>query len=176
MDLILFQLRQLCGACLLPTMLSMNCPSDSLCLQSKLSSVLCNNKCIDNLHSIGHVNLAAFTGTIFLVPCLLVKSLPPIWRSGTRRFHLRVPDLQMSWGDLITWQRNTGATLTQKIFLPQFPRQDPILQKLMSPRTPNFYWGIWSTLVQYPKDPIFKKLRDPRTPFFKFLVQILVSG
>ena len=28
------------------------------------------------------------------------KSLQLIWRSGTRRFHLRVPDLQLSCGDL----------------------------------------------------------------------------
>ena len=33
-----------------------------------------------------------------------VKSVQLIWRSGTRRFHLRVPDLQMSCRDLTTWQ------------------------------------------------------------------------
>ena len=31
-----------------------------------------------------------------------VKLLQLIWRSGTRRFHLRVPDLQMSCSDLMT--------------------------------------------------------------------------
>ena len=32
------------------------------------------------------------------------KSLQLIWRSGTRRFHLRVSDLQMSFRDLTSWQ------------------------------------------------------------------------
>ena len=32
--------------------------------------------------------------------CHVVKSLQLNWRSGTRRFHLRVPDLQMSCSDL----------------------------------------------------------------------------
>ena len=35
-----------------------------------------------------------------LVPCPQVNSLQLIWRLGTRRFHLRVPDLQMSCSDL----------------------------------------------------------------------------
>ena len=34
-------------------------------------------------------------------PLILVKSLQLIWRSGTRRFHLRVPNLQISCSDLI---------------------------------------------------------------------------
>ena len=32
------------------------------------------------------------------------KSLSFIWRSGTRRWNLRVPDLQMNCRDLTTWQ------------------------------------------------------------------------
>ena len=43
-----------------------------------------------------------------IVPYLKVKSLQLIWRSGTRRFHLRVPDLQMSCNDLTTRQRVLG--------------------------------------------------------------------
>ena len=38
----------------------------------------------------------AITGTTILVPYLEVKSLQLIWRSGTRRWNLRVPDLQMN--------------------------------------------------------------------------------
>ena len=34
--------------------------------------------------------------TIILVPYFLMKLLRLIWRPGTRRFHLRVPGLQMS--------------------------------------------------------------------------------
>ena len=42
----------------------------------------------------------AITGINILVPYLYIKSLQLIWRSGTRRFHLRVPDLQMCCNDL----------------------------------------------------------------------------
>ena len=38
------------------------------------------------------------------MPYLSVKSLQLIWRSGTHRWNLRVPDLQMSCRDLTTWQ------------------------------------------------------------------------
>ena len=45
--------------------------------------------------------LAAIAGATILVPCHVVKSLQLIWRSGTRRWNLRVPNLQMSCIDLI---------------------------------------------------------------------------
>ena len=44
--------------------------------------------------SIRHVTLVVITGTTILAPYHYGKSLQLIWRSGTRRFHLRVPDLQ----------------------------------------------------------------------------------
>ena len=44
--------------------------------------------------------MAAIAGASILVPCHVVRSLQLIWRSDTRRFHLRVPDLQMSCIDL----------------------------------------------------------------------------
>ena len=50
--------------------------------------------------SIGHGTLTVIAGTTILVPSHVVKSQQLIWRSGTRRFHLRVPDLQMSCRDL----------------------------------------------------------------------------
>ena len=42
-----------------------------------------------------YVTPKAITGTTNLVPYFWVKSLQFIWRSGTRRFYLRVPTLQM---------------------------------------------------------------------------------
>ena len=56
----------------------------------------------DNSDIIEYVTLAAIPGTSNLVACHFVKSLQLIWRSSTRRFHLRVPDLQMSCSDLIS--------------------------------------------------------------------------
>ena len=50
--------------------------------------------------SIGHAAGVNAEDTTVLVSSRGVKSLQLIWRSGTRRFHLRVPDLQMSRGDL----------------------------------------------------------------------------
>ena len=47
--------------------------------------------------------LAAIAGVTILVPYYVVKSLQLIWRSGTRRFHLWVPDLQMNCSDLAEW-------------------------------------------------------------------------
>ena len=48
----------------------------------------------------GECGQADIGGTTILVHCHIVKSLQLTWRSGTRRFHLRVPDLQMSCSDL----------------------------------------------------------------------------
>ena len=54
---------------------------------------------------VGHVTLVTITGTTsWLVHYLKVKSLQLIWRSGTRRWNLRVPDLQMSCRDLTPCQ------------------------------------------------------------------------
>ena len=58
----------------------------------------------DKSSSIGNVTLIAMTGITILVPYYYVKSLQLISRSGTRRFNLRVPDLQISCRDLTTWQ------------------------------------------------------------------------
>ena len=49
---------------------------------------------------IRHVTLVAITGTTILTPYHIIKSLQLIWISGTRRFHLRVPDLPKSCSDL----------------------------------------------------------------------------
>ena len=50
--------------------------------------------------SYGDYCLAAIAGATILVPCHVVKSLQLIWRLGTRRWNLRVPDLHMSCRDL----------------------------------------------------------------------------
>ena len=50
--------------------------------------------------SIGPIALAGIAGAIILVLYHVVKSLQLIWRLGTRRFHLRVLNLQMSCSDL----------------------------------------------------------------------------
>ena len=42
-------------------------------------------------------------------PLIPVKSLQLIWRSGTRRFHLRVPDLQMSCSSFTQWMGTSLA-------------------------------------------------------------------
>ena len=50
---------------------------------------------IEMYHSwTGHVILVATAGTTILVPCHVVKSLLCIWRSGTRRWNLRVSENQ----------------------------------------------------------------------------------
>ena len=62
-----------------------------------------------NNPSIGHVTLAANTRTIYL-------QMQSIWMSGTRRFHLRVPDLQLScifsFSDLtkMRWYQDSSTT------------------------------------------------------------------
>ena len=44
-----------------------------------------------------------YLGSLSWYPHILVKSLQLIWISGSRRCHLRVPDLQMNCSDLIKW-------------------------------------------------------------------------
>ena len=49
---------------------------------------------------IGHVDLAAITGTTTPVPCLYIKSLQRICWSGTGKFNLRVAELQIHFRDI----------------------------------------------------------------------------
>ena len=65
-------------------------------------------------------NLAAITGIIILVPCHTVKYLQRIWRSGPRRFHLRVPDLQMRCWDLTL--KTVVLTMATRVTCPIIPR------------------------------------------------------
>ena len=70
------------------------------------------------LSKTGHAALVDITGTTKLIPFHSVKSLQLIWRSGTRRFHLRVPDRQMSRSDLTKMGRVTSTltiTMTPKV-------------------------------------------------------------
>ena len=52
--------------------------------------------------------LAVVAGARYSLVSTILSSLQLIWRSGTRRFHLRVPDLQMSSSDLASgWDTRT---------------------------------------------------------------------
>ena len=53
---------------------------------------------------IGHVTLVGIPGTIILVSYLFVKSLKLLWKSDSYRFHLWIPDLQVSCRDVTSWQ------------------------------------------------------------------------
>ena len=44
--------------------------------------------------------LVGIAGTTILIPCHIMKSLQLIWRSGTHRWNLWVPDLQTSCCDM----------------------------------------------------------------------------
>ena len=62
--------------------------------------------------------LAAIAGTTILVPYRLVISLRLIWRLGTRKWNLRVPNLQMSCSDLTEktgHQQSSPSTLVSLI-------------------------------------------------------------
>ena len=52
------------------------------------------------------VILVVITGTTILMSYLQVNSLQLIWKSGTCRFHLHVPDVQMSWE---TWPNDSNS-------------------------------------------------------------------
>ena len=50
--------------------------------------------------AMGLCRLVAIAGTIILVPWHVIKSLQLILKSGTRKWNLRAPDLQVSYKDL----------------------------------------------------------------------------
>ena len=55
----------------------------------------------------------SITGTTILVPYFLSQvTATIIWRSGTRRWNLRVPDLRMNCRGLMTWQ---GTSIAAKL-------------------------------------------------------------
>ena len=56
------------------------------------------------MYTVGHINLAASTGTTILISYLEMKSLQLIWTSGARRLYLRVSDPQISCRDLTAWE------------------------------------------------------------------------
>ena len=65
---------------------------------------------IDNIYhyddlsvSVGHITWQPLLELLPWYPLILNNSLQLIWRSGTHRFHLRVPDLQMSCSELTKW-------------------------------------------------------------------------
>ena len=68
-------------------------------------------------HEHGVCCLVVIAGVTMLVPYHLIKSLQLIWRSGMRRFHLRMPDLQMSCSDLIErwWTRIVVSLMATRV-------------------------------------------------------------
>ena len=57
---------------------------------------------------VGHMTWRLWLGPLFWYPPYhLVKSLQLVWRSGTSRFHLLVPDLQASWSDLTSYETHS---------------------------------------------------------------------
>ena len=52
--------------------------------------------CLGGDELIGHVTLVAIVGTTTQFSYVKVKSLELSWRSDNLRFHLQVPDLEMS--------------------------------------------------------------------------------
>ena len=76
-------------------------------------------------------------------PIFKLKSLQFIWRLGTRRFHLRVPNLQMSCRDLTKWQDTS-------ILVPTMPTRETCLILPLN-QWPNmcvctmsqFWWLLW---------------------------------
>ena len=108
----------------------------------KMAAIVFKPQCVKNftlrnhwkifitVTSMKHVALVAITETTLLVPCQVVKFLQLIWRSGTCRWNLRVPDLQMSCNDL-TWkirhQASSPSHGHQGVMSLPFPEQNPPL-------------------------------------------------
>ena len=91
--------------------------------------------------AIGCIPLVAVNGISVLVPYLQVKSLQLIWRSGTRRWNLRVPDLHMSCRDLTTWGCSlcNGYHVTCPTYRMAVDRQSNIISPaVLAP------WGIFT--------------------------------
>ena len=61
--------------------------------QAPMENIVCGYKLSQN-------KTITFEGNYW---CYYSETRQLIWRSGARRFHLRMPDLQMSCRDLITW-------------------------------------------------------------------------
>ena len=61
---------------------------------------LCHGSCGEECCCDRTSHLVVIAGTTNLVPCCVVKFLQLIWRWGTRRWNLRVPNLHMSCSDL----------------------------------------------------------------------------
>ena len=104
---------------------SMACINDNLCVANnitysegrrewKISNLLERGYCKQNLVVISAVWVfltTAVVGATILVSCNIVKSLQLIWRSGTRRWNLRVPDLQMSCSDLTFMMTSSNGNI-----------------------------------------------------------------
>ena len=83
------------------------------CVQQTATRISNTNQ--NYLKVMGHLTLAAITGTIIMVSNLLVKPPPPIWRSVTRRWNLSGNDLTMTRGyqDILAywWPDTTSSNI-----------------------------------------------------------------
>ena len=77
------------------------------------STVTCHSRRRQSVGN-GACHSAAIAGAIILVPWHGVKSLQLIWRLGTRRWNLRVPNLQMSCRDLTS---RSGARIVVPVIV-----------------------------------------------------------
>ena len=55
------------------------------------------------------------------MPSLYTKSQQLIWRAGFRKYHLKMPDLQMSRSGFITWQ---GTRIVAPVMATRWPTPD----------------------------------------------------
>ena len=91
-------------------------------------------------------------GVTFLVPCHVVKSLQLIWRSGTRRWNLRVPGFQMielQWLDRKIGFQESSSSSGRQGDLPYY-----IPHRILK-WTSLF---IWYTTVQWMNSQHLKRL------------------
>ena len=88
--------------------------------------------------------------------CLIFRSLPLIWRSGNRRWNLRVPDLQMFGRDLTTQQGTRIIALAMVaerhallIEVSTMAGDTMTMPRRRSSVAPNF--KMWQSCISYPK-------------------------
>ena len=90
---------------------------------------------------IGHVTLVAIAGTIILTPCLWIKSLQPIWRSGID-FVLGFLILKWVAG---TWLHCHDDVIKWK----HFPRYWPFVRGIHQPPVNSPHKGQWRGVLMF---------------------------
>ena len=122
---------------------------------------LCNRAC----HPGGHY-MHYYLGTLWY----LSKPMQLIWRSGTCRLNLRVPDLQMSCKDLTTCQGTRifapAMAARQNILLPHSMQYDAMIDCVMCYNGNALHFGdscsskLYSLLIHWGWDKMAATLAD----------------